>query len=70
VFFAGLMIHAPVTIASAISPGMVASQELAAASPPAPAQLHDDSASEKVAMREEVWRRRKWLRFACTRNQN
>ena len=28
------------------------------------------SASANVAMREEVWRRRKWLRLACERNQN
>ena len=70
VLFAGLMIHAPMTTEKAMSPGMVASQVPAAASAPTPAQLHDDSASAKVAIRDEVWRRRNWLRFAWTRNQN
>jgi len=32
--------------------------------------LNEHSASAKVAMRDEVCRRRKWLRFAWTRNQN
>ena len=43
---------------------------LAAANAPAPPQLNEDRASAKVAMRDEVCRRRKWLRFAWTRNQN
>jgi len=43
---------------------------LAGANAPAPAQLNDDSASAKVAISEEVWRRRNWLRFAWARNQN
>ena len=70
VFFAGLMNHALATTERATNPGMAASQVFAAASAPAPAQLHDDSASAKVAIRDEVWRRRKRLRFAWTRNQN
>jgi hypothetical protein len=53
------MIHAQATIARPISPGMMASQVLAAASAPTPAQLNDDSASANVAIREDVWRRRK-----------
>src|ERR1700731_2528882 len=64
------MTHAPATIASAKSPSMRASQMLAGANAPAPAQLNDDSASAKVAISEEVWRRRNWLRFAWARNQN
>src|ERR1700729_2177420 len=30
----------------------------------------DEEASAKVASRDEVWRRRNWLRRACTRNHN
>src|SRR5262249_61528837 len=34
------------------------------------AQPIDEKASAKVASREEVWRRRNWLRLAWTRNQS
>src|ERR1700730_2015685 len=30
----------------------------------------DEKASANVASRDEVWRRRNWLRLACTRNQS
>src|SRR3954451_2921880 len=30
----------------------------------------EENASAKVASRDEVWRRRNWLRRACTRNQS
>src|SRR5215469_6206972 len=70
VLLAGLMNHAPATIANARSPWMTASQVFAGASAPAPAQLNDDSASANVATSDEFWRRRKWLRFAWARNQN
>ena len=30
----------------------------------------EEKASAKVASRDEVWRRRNWLRLACTRNQS
>src|SRR5438034_1757808 len=30
----------------------------------------EQKASAKVASRDEVWRRRNWLRLACTRNQS
>src|SRR6195256_1323634 len=30
----------------------------------------EETASAKVASRDEVWRRRNWLRLACTRNQS
>src|SRR5436189_5987181 len=30
----------------------------------------EEKASAKVASRDEVWRRRNWLRRACTRNQS
>ena len=48
----------------------MASQVPVAARAPVPAQPIEESASAKVAMREEVWRRRKRLRRACVRNQN
>src|SRR5689334_19084450 len=34
------------------------------------AQPIEEKASAKVATREEVWRRRNWLRLACMRNQS
>src|SRR5512134_2686946 len=42
----------------------------AAARPAVAAQAIDEKASAKVAMREEVWRRRKCLRRAWVRNQS
>ena len=30
----------------------------------------EEKASANVASRDEVWRRRNWLRRACTRNQS
>src|SRR5262249_57217039 len=38
--------------------------------PPGAAQPIEDKASAKVATRDEVWRRRKWLRLAWVRNQS
>src|SRR5882724_10855200 len=34
------------------------------------AQPIEQKASANVATRDEVWRRRNWLRLACTRNQS
>ena len=51
---AGLIIRVPPRITSATRPGAMASQLPAAAKAPAAAQLLDDSASAKVAMREEI----------------
>src|SRR5215475_5345971 len=47
-----------------------ASQVPAAARAPVAAQPIEDRASAKVATRDEVWRRRKWLRLAWVRNQS
>src|SRR6266851_7483738 len=66
----GLISQAPPTMASTMRPGMMASQVPVAAKAPVPAQPIDDSASEKVARRDETWRRRKRLRLAWARNQN
>ena len=42
----------------------------AAANPAVAAQPMDENASAKVATREDVCRRRKWLRFACARKKS
>ena len=65
----GLIIQVPATSASTTMPGITASQVPVAASAPVPAQPVDDSASAKVATRDEVCRRRKTLRLAWVRNQ-
>src|SRR5437899_12601727 len=49
-----------------MAPGSGAAKASAAVA----AQPIEEKASAKVAMREEVWRRRNWLRLACTRNQS
>ena len=54
---------------SAISAGPSANQVPAAASAAVAAQAIDEKASAKVAMRDEVCRRRNWLRLACVRKQ-
>ena len=54
---------------TAISAGPSAVQLSAAASAEVAAQAMDENASAKVAMREEVCRRRNWLRLAWVRKQ-
>ena len=66
----GLSSRAPIKIPIAMMPISKASQVPAAASAAVPAQVIDENASAKVAMREEVCRRRKWLRLAWVRNQS
>jgi hypothetical protein len=53
-----------------IAPVTQASQVPAQANAAVAAQVIDENASANVAMRDEVCRRRKWLRFACARNQS
>ena len=48
---------------------MTASHVPAAASAAVPAQAIEENASAKVAAREDVCRRRKWLRLAWVRNE-
>ena len=55
---------------SASRPTITAIQLPELASAAVAAQAIDEKASAKVAMRDDVWRRRKWLRLACVRNQN
>src|SRR5579862_283703 len=54
----------------AMDAGTAASGLPAAATAPAAAQVMEEKASAKVAIRDEVWRRRKWLRFAWVRNHS
>ena len=49
---------------------MSAAIGIASASAAVAAQPIEEKASAKVASRDEVWRRRNWLRRACTRNQS
>lgn len=56
---AGLIHHTPASIATTMTPGTTASHVPMTARAPAPAHPFEDSASANVAMRDEVWRRRK-----------
>src|SRR5437763_10470538 len=49
---------------------MMAAVGTTSASAAVAAQPIEENASANVASRDEVWRRRNWLRRACTRNQN
>ena len=74
--FAAILVYAQelmpgrVGMVAGMMPGTTASQVPAAAMAPVAAQPTEDKASAKVAMRDEVWRRRKWLRLAWVRNQS
>src|SRR5262249_57169864 len=67
---AGLGRRGRARVASVNRRAAAATQLPAAASPPVAAQPIEDKASAKVATRDEVWRRRKWLRLAWVRNQS
>ena len=55
---------------NAIAAGASADQVCEAASAAVAAQAIDEKASANVARRDEVCRRRNWLRRACTRKQS
>src|SRR3954468_24729462 len=57
-------------IAAVRRPLMAAASGAANAIAAVAAQPIEEKASAKVAIRDEVWRRRNWLRLACTRNQS
>src|SRR3954462_245685 len=67
---AGRISRAPSKIATAIAPVIPASQVPAQANAAVAAQVIDENASANVATRDEICRRRNWLRFACARNQS
>src|SRR4029079_16884620 len=66
----GLSFQVAATIAKVIAPLTTAAAGKARASAAGAAQPIEEKASAKVARREEVWRRRNWVRLACTRNQS
>src|SRR5882757_4020101 len=57
-------------MATVIKPLIRAAAGIASASAAVAAHPIEENASAKVASRDEVWRRRNWLRRACTRNQS
>src|SRR5712671_3895679 len=57
-------------MATVIRPLIRAAAGIASASAVVAAHPIEENASAKVASRDEVWRRRNWLRLACTRNQS
>src|ERR1700754_1305432 len=66
----GLIFQVAAMMAAVRMPLMAPASGAASASAAVAAQPIEEKASAKVAMREEVWRRRNWLRLACTRNQS
>src|SRR6266513_1818915 len=66
----GLIFHVAARIAAVMRPVMSAPIGMASASAPVAAHPIEEKASANVASRDEVWRRRNWLRRACTRNQS
>ena len=66
----GLIFHVAARMAAVITPLITAAMGIASASAAVAAQPIEQKASAKVASRDEVWRRRNWLRLACTRNQS
>src|SRR3954465_8301404 len=57
-------------MADVIRPLIRAATGIASASAAVAAHPIEQKASAKVASRDDVWRRRNWLRLACTRNQS
>src|SRR6195952_3634246 len=66
----GLIFHVAARIAAVIAPLITAAIGIDTASAAVAAQPIEQKASANVASRDEVWRRRNWLRLACTRNQS
>ena len=66
----GLIFHVAAKIPTVIKPLMTAAIGIDSASAPVAAHPIEQNASANVATRDEVWRRRNWLRLACTRNQS
>ena len=66
----GLNFHVAASTPAVSRPLMIAANGIASSSADVAAQPIEQKASAKVARRDEVWRRRNWLRLACTRNQS
>src|SRR5262245_40850404 len=66
----GLIFHVAARMATVITALNTAASGMVTASAAVAAHPIEQKASAKVASRDEVWRRRNWLRLACTRNQS
>src|SRR6266481_1451947 len=66
----GLIFHVAAKMPDVIRPLISAATGIASANAAVAAHPIEQKASAKVANRDEVWRRRNWLRLACTRNQS
>src|SRR5476649_2555256 len=66
----GLIFQVAATIPAVINPVISPAIGIDSAMAPVAAHPIEEKASAKVASRDEVWRRRNWLRRACTRNQS
>ena len=66
----GLIFQVAARMAAVIAPLISAATGTDIASAAVAAQPIEQKASANVATRDEVWRRRNWLRLACTRNQS
>src|SRR6266550_1264631 len=66
----GLIFQVAARMPAVVSPVMSPAIGIASVSAAVAAQPIEEKASAKVASRDEVWRRRNWLRLACTRNQS
>ena len=60
----GLIFQVKATMAAVNVPLMSAAKGIASTSAPVAAHPIEEKASAKVASRDEVWRRRNWLRLA------
>src|SRR3981081_3113630 len=66
----GLIFHAATRMQAVINPVASAAIGTDSAKRAVAAQPIEENASANVASRDDVWRRRNWLRRACTRNQS
>src|ERR1700690_636562 len=66
----GLIFQVAARMPALMTPLTSAAEGIANASAAVAAQPIEEKASANVASRDEVWRRRNWLRRACTRNQS
>src|SRR5882762_588325 len=66
----GLIFHAATRMQAVINPVASAAIGIDSAKAAVAAQPIEEKASANVASRDDVWRRRNWLRRACTRNQS
>src|SRR6267154_3055289 len=66
----GLIFHAATRMQAVINPVTSAAIGIDSAKAAVAAQPIEEKASANVASRDDVWRRRNWLRRACTRNQS